>query len=242
MTGCWPCTKNAYVTVCTFLDVKKSFNCVDHQILLTKLSHVCVERSSLNWFSSFLQGRYQRVSIQEHKSTWFPCLRGVPQGSVLGPLLFLIYINDLPDVVTNGSINVFADDTCLYISGSSLSETISSVNKNLDQVHAWFKDNKMDLNLSKVHDHRLRRKYVEGSSSQVMINDQPMEFVSKYKYLGVPIVDENLTWKDHIDYIASRVSQHLAILRCCREFLPQASRVLFYKSCIYSVMEYSSVA
>ena len=237
---------NKCLNVCTFLDVRKAFDCVDHQILLTKLCRLGVERSSLNWFSSFLQGRYQRVSTKVHKSTWFPCMRGVPQGSVLGPLLFSLYINDLPDVVTTGSINIFADDTCLYTSGYCISDTISSVNKNLDRVHAWFKDNKMELNLSKTKSmiigcSRLRHRYIEGSSFRIMIYDQPVEIVSKYKYLGV-IIDENLSWKDHIDYIASRVSQRLAILRCCREFLPQSSRVLFYKSCIRPVMEYSSVA
>ena len=174
-----------------------------------------VERSSLNWFSSFLQGRYQRVSTKVHKSTWFPCMRGVPQGSVLGPLLFSLYINDLPDVVTTGSINIFADDTCLYTSGHCISDTISSVNKNLDRVPAWFKDNKMELNLSKTKSmiigcSRLRHRYIERSSFRIMIYiyDQPVEIVSKYKYLGV-IIDENLSWKDHIDYIASRVSQRL---------------------------------
>ena len=104
----------------------------------------------------------------------------------------------------------------------------------------------MELNLSKTKSmiigcSRLRHRYIEGSSFRIMIYDQPVEIVSKYKYLGV-IIDENLSWKDHIHYIASRVSQRLAILRCCREFLPQSSRVLFYKSCICPVMEYSSVA
>ena len=112
----------------TFLDIRKAFDCVDHRILVRKLSKLNFEKTTLKWFSNYLQGRYQRVSSFQRSSYWFKCCRGVPQGSVLGPILFSLYINDLPEVVKGTRLNLFADDTCLYVSAPSVYQAVEIMN------------------------------------------------------------------------------------------------------------------
>ena len=235
-----------HVSAVTFLDVKKAFDCVNHQILLKKLYHLDIEHSSMNWFASYLEGRLQKVFNNQHNSSWFPCHQGVPQGSVLGPLLFSLYINDLPDVVKICAVNLFADDTCIYSSAPSANEAISNMNSDLDLVFQWFEQNKLSLNLSKTKSILIanpvtRIRCRDESLQQVLINHNPVAWVSKYKYLGV-MIDEDLTWRDHIQYITSKAYQRLALLRLSRSHLPRDARIKFYKSLVQPVLEYSCVA
>ena len=120
-----------------FLDISKAFDKVWHKGLLYKLKRCGISGSLLLWFHDYLHGRQQRVVISGHTSPWGSIKAGVPQGSVLGPLLFLIYINDITHVVHNCSIRLFADDTCLFIEVDNTIECAERINADLEQIHNW---------------------------------------------------------------------------------------------------------
>ena len=132
-----------------FLDLAKAFDRVNHDILLTKLRQYGIVGSTYLWFKSYLFNRQQRVSFQGHLSEWGVVSVGVPQGSILGPLLFSIYVNDLPTVVRHSQLNMFADDTELHLSGRDLSSVQQDFQCDLDAIQAWLCVNRLQLNVSK---------------------------------------------------------------------------------------------
>ena len=134
-----------------FIDFSKAFDTVNHHILLQKLSHYGIRGLALNWFTSYLDNRYQYVSFDSTESTRRKITCGVPQGSILGPLLFLIYVNDMADVSDKLFTLLFADDTNAFIAGNNVDEMIINMNKELDKLVKWMNANKLSLNVSKPH-------------------------------------------------------------------------------------------
>ena len=134
-----------------FIDLQKAFDTVYHEILLKKLEHYGIRGDTLKWFCSDLSDRSQFVSINGHNSTKMEISCGVPQGSVLGPLLFLIYINDLPNVSNKIKTYLFADDTNIYLESEAISELVQIVNKELKLVKKWIDANLLSLNISKTN-------------------------------------------------------------------------------------------
>ena len=131
-----------------FIDLQKAFDTVNHQTLLTKLNHYGIGGKALAWFSSYLSNRTQCVSVNGHISSHLTVTCGVPQGSVLGPLLFLIYINDLPKSSKKLSFYLFADDTNIYFESENLSQLEKVVNNELKHIKKWLDVNKLALNFS----------------------------------------------------------------------------------------------
>jgi retron-type reverse transcriptase len=138
------------VTVGVFIDLAKAFDTVDHRILLRKLEHYGVRGVVLNWFASYLANRKQFVTIEKVPSKLAHIKCGVPQGSILGPILFIIYINDLIHVSANLKNIMFADDTNLFLTGNSLAEVEDKLNAELVLVETWFKANLLSLNVKKT--------------------------------------------------------------------------------------------
>ena len=134
-----------------FVDLQKAFDTVNHDILLKKLEHYGIRGTPLNWFKSYLSNRKQFVSINGHSSSLANISCGVPQGSVLGPLLFLIYINDLPDSSHFLSFFLFADDTNIYCESDNLELLTKKVNRELKKVKLWLDSNKLALNIEKTN-------------------------------------------------------------------------------------------
>lgn len=134
---------------CIFLDLSKAFDTIDLEILIKKLQHYGIRGLLLNWFHSYLFGRQQYVCVHDHKSSLKPIKHGVPQGSTLGPLLFILYINDLVHSLCVSHKVLFADDTNMFISHKNPVELEQIINSELMQVDTWFKCNKLSLNTSK---------------------------------------------------------------------------------------------
>ena len=135
-----------------FIDLQKAFDTVNHRILLSKMEHYGIRGCALEWIKSYLSNRKQYVSVNGSNSNLLPITCGVPQGSVLGPLLFLIYINDLPNASKKLTFYLFADDTNIYYESKDLSDLIRIVNKKeLRLVKKWLDSNKLSLNIDKTN-------------------------------------------------------------------------------------------
>jgi hypothetical protein len=137
------------ITGTVFLDLSKAFDMIDHEILIEKLAIYKFNSPAIQWFKSYLHGRTQQVSISNTFSESQPITRGVPQGSVLGPLLFIIFINDMPLVSKNSQTNMFADDSTLYYSSISIDDVTDTLNQDLINVQEWCHNNSMVINTKK---------------------------------------------------------------------------------------------
>ena len=182
---------NTYA-VGVFIDLQKAFDTVDHEILLKKLFHYGIRGTANSWFASYLSNRKQFVVINGHESSMKFMNYGVPQGSVLGPLLFLIYINDLHNAIKYSTTRHFADDTCLLISNTSLKQLKKHLNLDLKFLTAWLKANKISLNASKTEILIFKHPNKPINYDPKISLDGKRIYPSKYvKYLGI-LIDANL--------------------------------------------------
>ncbi len=171
---------------------------VNHKILLDKLEHYGIRGTALTWFSSYLSNKSQYVSVNGCKSNHLSIKCGVPQGSVLGPLLFLIYINDLPNCSSKLSFYLFADDTNIYFESDTLDNLQIVVNKELRHVKKWLDANKLALNVGKTNFvvfHSVQNSLSESVS--IKIGNQHIRQVKYVKFLGL-LLDEHLSWRYHL--------------------------------------------
>jgi len=193
-----------------FMDLKKAYDTVNHDILLKKLEAYGIRGEILKWFESYLSDRKQRVKIGEVYSEWKSITIGVPQGSVLGSLLFLVYINDLPLISPMFHTVLFADDTCLTLADENYSSLMENFNSELENVYAWLIANRLSLNFEKtVCINFSTRKY--DDDSPLVLNGLSFTSVNKTKYLGV-IIDKNLSFSHHIEYVSNKLSKNIGIL------------------------------
>ena len=222
----------------TFIDLQKAFDTVDHKILLSKLANYGVRGLAKKWFSSYLSDRQQFVSIQNSVSESKSILHGVPQGSVLGPLLFLIYINDLPNAISNSDTFLFADDTCLLFSDSDTKVIEEKVNLDLKQLSSWLQANKIALNAAKTEVVLFRdpRKLIHDDINLVL-DDFALSFSPHVKYLGI-LLDQHLNFKEHLKSLASKLSKANGIIAKLRHFLPRDTLLSIYYSLFQSHLVY----
>lgn len=225
-----------------FLDLTKAFDTVNHCILLSKLSAVGVSPSSLKWFESYLSHRKQQTSCGNDLSEALPVTFGVPQGSILGPLLFLVYINNLPDVIKNSHVTLYADDTVLYCFSKDPRHLEQKLNEDLLRVAHWLCENKLTLNLEKTKSMLIgsNRKLGDISSFSLSIFDTDINTVSNFKYLGI-MLSTHFTWTSHIEYISSKINKNLGLLRRIKHLLPKQARLLFYNSLVLPIFDYADV-
>ena len=221
-----------------FIDLKKAFDTVNHDILLKKLEHYGIRRNMLDWFRSYLTDRKQFVFFNGESSEIRSVTCGVPQGSVLGPLLFLVYINDLPNISNKLSFFLFADDTNLYYESNDLVELEKTMNKELKKLTLWLNVNRLALNVGKTNFVIFRgyRKTYDHNVT-LLINKKAIEQKSYVKYLGI-LIDEHLNWKEHICIVTKKISRSVGIickLRLC--FNTSLLRTLYY-SLVYSHLNY----
>lgn len=233
--------RKQYVGV-VFLDISKAFDTVNHDLLLTKLSQLGLSPSASSWFRSYLSNRSQVTRVGDSfSSLGFPT-SGVPQGSVLGPSLFSAFINDLPSVLPSDSIVLFADDTAIYIISSNFASLKSSLQLCLNLSSLWMANNGLQLNTSKtkcmlLHSSRMKM----DTNLTLHVDGMVVEQVRVFKYLGV-LINDTLTWSDHVNMVCTKVSRSLNLLRRLSWFLPQSLLLLYLKSYILPSFDYCDIA
>ena len=202
-----------------FVDLQKAFGTVEHGILLTKLEHYGVRELANDWFKSYLFDRKQFVSINGHDSNLACVLYGVPRGSVLEPLLFLIYINDLNHAIKFCKVHHFADDTNLLHFSKSITRLNKYVNLDMKNLTDWLNANKISLNVQKIElvVFKLQRKKID-SEVKIKLSRKRLYPTESVKYLGIRI-DENLDWKHHVSDIAIKLNRANALLFKIRNFV-----------------------
>ncbi|CAL4070278.1 unnamed protein product [Meganyctiphanes norvegica] len=226
-------------TVAIFMDLSKAFDVIDHTILAKKLEHYGFRGKMLDLLKDFVCNRNYFVSTNGLKSATKTLNIGVPQGSTLGPLLFLLYINDMCNCSTLLEFTQFADDTTLTASGPHLNELTQSVESELNKVLDWLIANKLIINLTKTHSMLFSNKRCERKIS-IRVNNTVLEQKSECKFLGI-IVDDQLNWKAHINYISSKISKTIAILRLLKYTFPKHILRTLYMSLIYPYFVYCNV-
>ena len=196
---------NNGVTGAIYLDLKKAFDTVPHNILCQKLAQYGVCGSANSLLQDYLDDRIQVTRYRGKLSEPSNITCGVPQGSITGPLLFINYINDLPQVVLNSLVAMYADDMVIYYTGSNVNEVEQHLQEDLDLIINWLAVNKLSLNVGKTKTTLFANRYFRGDTRMSLrVGNEELEQVDKYKYLGI-ILDNNLTFAEHIDYIANRV-------------------------------------
>ena len=231
------------VSLAIFMDLSKAFDTLDHQILLTKLNFYGIGGLALDWFSSYLTGRKQYVEVDGVKSGLLPLSTGVPQGSILGPLLFLIYMNDIPNANEDFKYILYADDTTLFSTIQVLATTPFDVNNQLTQIYDWLAVNKLSLNIKKtkyIVFHAIN-KDIDGLIPELKINDIIIERVENFNFLGL-IFNEHMFWKHHINTIANKLIKLSGILNKLKRFLPGYILRTLYFSMVQSRLLYGILA
>ena len=222
-----------------FCDLSKAFDTLDHEILLSKLDHYGIRGSWLKWLKSYLSNRQQFVEMDGKQSHLLPITVGVPQGSILGPLLFLIYINDLPAAVSDLTPIMFADDTNLVIKGKDLPELIKTINNELKHLSDYFKANKLKLNADKTKLVCFRKKGVKLTKDliDIKLDGTKLQCESSATFLGITL-DEHLTWENHCNLVANKMSRNTGVLNRVKKILPSSSLLTIYNSLIASHLYY----
>ena len=227
------------MTGVVFLDLKKAFDTVNHRILLLKLGALGVDSPSAAWFKSYLNNRTQQTVIGKVASSPRNVdISGVPQGSVLGPLFFLVHINDLAECLQISQATLFADDTAIYCSVPSSENLQTKLNEDLLRVKEWLNSHELSLNVSKTTFMVIggRQRLSHMNTLDLVIDKDTIEQVDHLKYLGV-IINEKLTWCDHIDYIQSKVAKRLGMLKRIKHLLPVKSRELVFNTLIFPILD-----
>ena len=229
------------INISVFLDLKKAFDTVDHEILLSKLTKYGVVGTPLRWFTSYLTNRKQYCQVNGHKSSLKTVHCGIPQGSCLGPLLFILYVNDFEQCLYKCTSNMYADDTSVTCSAEDIDELCNDLRTEVDNIAEWLRQNKLSFDTDKteymVVGHKRQTNRINGPL-EVNINGGPIKRVKKVKYLGVT-VDENLSWNEQYKSLKGKIKNALSSLRKSKNKLPQSKLSQVYKALLEIHLRYS---
>ena len=218
-----------------FCDISKAFDRVWHKGLLFKLQSVGISGSLLQWFTDYLYNRKQRVVIPGVSSNWSSVEAGVPKGSILGLLLFLLYINDIVENI-NSSIRLFADDTTLYIIVANPLHAANQLNSDLSKIHQWATKWLVTFNPSKSESIIFSRKRKKPNHPNLVMDQQSIQEVNSHRHLGL-VLSNDCTWHDHLEYIKSKAWTRINVMRKLKFKLDRRSLQIIYFTFIRPILE-----
>jgi hypothetical protein len=222
-----------------FIDLTKAFDCIDHDILLTKLKHYNIQNKAHDLCRHYLSNRQQYITLNDTQSDLLNITTGVPQGSILGPLFFLIYINDISNSTPSLKFITYADDTTLLANIHSTNPC--NINQELQNVSTWFSTNKLSLNASKTKAITFHTPHRNITPPILNINNQPIENTNETNFLGITI-DKHLNFKPHINKIATKLSRISGILNKLKHFVPHFTLKTIYQSLFIPHLTYGIMA
>ena len=222
-----------------FIDLSKAFDTVNHQILIDKLEHYGIRGKALEIFKSYLSNRKQYVQLEKSKSQLRPITCGVPQGSVLGPLFFILFINDLYKCCPEGKVRLFADDTTIFFHKNNINDIITTGKLIMIQLTNWLRANKLTLNADKstFTIFKSHKKIIPNMPETIEFLNQSIKRASHNKFLGV-ILDEHLSWSNHITELSNKLKRLFHIFYNIRDFLSKENIKTIYYALVYSRIKY----
>ena len=230
---------NQKIVRMVFCDISKAFDRVWHTGLLAKLSRVGITGNLLKWFENYLSNREQRVVINGQSSEWKHIKAGVPQGSVLGPLLFLIFINDITNEVQSSEVRLFADDTILYVIADNPTESVDALNNDLQRIKLWADKWLVKFSPPKTKSLTLSKKQKQRAPP-LTFGNTPIEEIDSHKHLGVTL-SHNLSWGEHIDDTIASAGKRVDVLNALKFKLDRETLERLYLAFVRSKLEYASI-
>ena len=233
---------NSKVTAAVFIDLRKAFDTVNHSILLKKIKKMGIQNDLYDWCSDYLNNRKQRTLANGINSEYLNINCGVPQGSVLGPLFFLIYVNDIVNRIGKENIQLYADDTVIFINGDNEFEIQNKLQNLLNIFSYWCKENKLSINADKTKMvcFGTKQRIKKVKKLKVSLMNTFIQQVPSYKYLGITL-DASLNFNLQIQQTMNKVSHKLYVISKLRQFLTTKTAVLIFKSMIQPYFDYGDI-
>ena len=237
----YKCLNNKEHSIGIFIDLTKAFDTVKHDTLLGKLERYGVRGLPLQWLASYLRDRRQYVTFNGSYSSVRQINIGVPQGSILGPLLFLIYINDLPNASARFRSVLYADDTTLLTSDSDYSSLIQTINAELPKIHKWCVANRLSIRMDKTYAMLFtnRQNAITGNND-IFMNSETVKIKIKEDFLGL-VMDDRLKFNNHIQLVCKKVSKTVGLLYRIKNYIPHNILVNLYYSLVYPYFLYANL-
>ena len=233
---------NGFLNSVVFIDLKKAFDTIDHEIILRKMSYFGADQETITWFQSYLSNRTQRCNVNGRLSTPHTITCGLPQGTILGPLLFLMYINDLPNCLQDASPRMFPDDTNITLTAKTLTELKLALTPELSNLNCWLRANRLSLNVAKTELMIIgsrQRLNTQCDEVDIQIDDEIIKRVDCTKSLGFTI-DDRLSWSNHVDEICRKVSTAIGALKRIWHFISANTALQIYNALILPHFDYCS--
>ena len=235
---------NNNILLATYIDAMKAFDTVNHKILLDKAKLFGISGMLYKWLENYLSNRFQCTLANNIVSELKLITCGVPQGSVCGPLLFLMYINDIAGVLNHCKVALYADDTVLYIESENVSDAVTLMQNDLNALAKWCNGNKLSINCKKtkycIYGMRSKIKKSKTEDTILSLNNHILNRVCSYKYLGF-ILDDHLNFNKHVGEMCNTLSHKLYLLSKIRKYITLEASILIFKTMILPIMEYGDI-